>query len=349
MYKLALVGFGVVGQGFCELLSSKKNFLKKNFNLDYRVVAISDSQKGSVFSRGGIDLSKALEWVKGGRSLDEFPGDENGWGALTTIERSGGDILFEATWTDIRTGEPGLSHIRKALEKGMHVVTTNKGPIALFGNQLQRDAEEKGLFLRFEGTVMSGTPLLNLIRECLAGCQIQEIRGIVNGTTNFILTQMFEGKSYAEALKTAQELGYAEAVPDADVLGWDALAKACILANTVFGAQIKPDPDKLPCQGIDKVSLKDIEQAKSEGMVIKLIARVFIENGEVRVKVSPERIPLSDPLSGIKGAKNALTIKTDALDEITISGYGAGKTPTGFAMLVDFLDIHKKLSRRGNE
>lgn len=349
MYKLALIGFGVVGQGFCQLLSSKEGLLKEKFHLEYKVVAISDNQKGSVYSREGIDLRKALEWVKKGKSLNQFPGDMNGWDALTTIENSEADILFEATWTDIRTGEPALSHIKKALEKGMNVVTTNKGPISLFGNQLIKEAREKGLLIRFEGTVMSGTPLLNLIRECLAGSEILEIRGILNGTTNFILTQMSDGKPYEEALKKAQELGFAEAIPDSDVLGWDALAKACILANTVFGASLKPDPQELPCQGINNVTLEDIEQAKKEGAVIKLIARIFRESETVKVKVSPEKIPQSDPLAGIKGAKNALTIKTDVLDEVTITGYGAGKTPTGFAMLTDFIDIHKKLSRRGNE
>ncbi|MCR4433403.1 MAG: homoserine dehydrogenase [bacterium] len=346
MYKLALIGFGVVGQGFLELLSEKEDILRKNYQLEFQVVAISDAQKGSVFSGQGIDFRKALEWVKAGKSLNDLPGEKNGMDALSTIESCGADILFEATWTDIKTGEPALSHIRKALEKGMHVVTTNKGPLARYGKQLIEEAESRGLILRYEGTVMSGTPLLNLIRECLAGCEILEARGILNGTTNFILTKMSEGQSYEEALKTAQKLGYAEAVPDADVLGWDALAKVCILANTVFGASIIPDPEKLPCKGITGIRKEDIENAKREDQIWKLIARVYRENGAVKVRVWPEKIPLTDPLAGVTGAKNALTIKTDALEEITIAGFGAGRTPTGYAMLIDFIDIHKNLRRR---
>jgi len=346
MYKLALVGFGVVGQGFCQLLHQKEELLKKNYGLEFKAVAISDAQKGSVLDSRGIDLEKALKWVKEGKSLNDFPGETHGLDAATTIDQCRADILFEATWTDIKMAEPALTHIRKAFAKGMHVVTTNKGPLARFGRQLLEEAKSRGLILRYEGTVMSGTPILNLIRECLAGCEIQEARGILNGTTNFILTKMAEGCSYPEALKNAQELGYAEAVPDADVLGWDALAKVCILANTIFGASILPDPNKLPCKGIAEITKEDIEKAKSEGKVWKLIGRVYLQEGSVEVKVAPEKIPTSDPLAAVAGAKNALTLKTDCLDEITITGFGAGRIPTGFAMLVDFIDIHKNLRRR---
>jgi homoserine dehydrogenase len=347
MYKLALIGFGVVGQGFLELLEKKERILKEKYQLEFKVVAISDAQKGSVFSSQGINIKEALIWAKEGKNLNSFPGEENGLDALSTIERCGADILFEATWTDIKTAEPALTHIRKALEKGMHVVTTNKGPLARYGKELIEEAESRGLILRYEGTVMSGTPLINLIRECLAGCEIQEMRGILNGTTNFILTKMSEGQSYDQALKMAQEQGYAEAIPDADVLGWDALAKVCILANTVFGASLMPDPEKLSCKGITEIRKEDIQEAKKEGMTWKLIARVWKEdNGQVQVKVWPEKIPLADPLAGVTGVLNALSIKTDALSEITITGFGAGRIPTGYAMLIDFIDIHKNLSRR---
>lgn len=350
MYKLALIGFGVVGQGFLELLEKKEDILKEKYQLGFKVVAISDAKKGSVFSSQGIDYREALIWAKEGRNLNNFPGERNGLNALDTIEICDADILFEATWTEIKTAEPALTHIRKALEKGMHVVTTNKGPLARYGKELIKEAESRGLFLRYEGTVMSGTPLLNLIRECLAGCEIQEIRGILNGTTNFILTEMLEGQSYEQALRIAQEQGYAEAIPDADVLGWDALAKVCILANTIFGASLPPDPEKLACRGITQITEEDIAKAKREGMTWKLIAKVWREeNGEVQVRVWPEKIALSDPLALVTGARNGIVIKTDALGEISVTGFGAGRIPTGYAMLVDFIDIHKNLTRRKDE
>jgi homoserine dehydrogenase len=346
VYKIAMIGFGVVGQGFAGLLESKAEFLRKDTGLEVRLVAIADSQKGSVIAPEGIGIGQALAWAGDGKSLNLFPGKEHGLDAVATIERCDADILFEASWTDIKTAEPATTHIRRALAQGMHVVTTNKGPLALHAHKLLAEAKDRGLELRFEGTVMSGTPLLNLARYCLAGCQISEIRGILNGTTNFILTQMSEGGSYGQALKTAQDLGYAEAVPDADVLGWDALAKVCILANTVFGAEIHPDPKTLTCVGITGIKAEDIESARKAGQVYKLIGRVWREDGRVRVSVSPQRVPQEDPLAGVSGAGNALTFTTDALGEVTIKGPGAGKMPTGYAMLVDLLDIHRALTCR---
>lgn len=340
MYKLALIGFGVVGQGFAELLRDKEGALREAYGLEFKVVAVCDAQRGSVLNRQGLDLRELLTWAGEGKNLDQFPGEKHGLSALETIEAAGAEILFEATWTDIKTGEPGTSHIRKALSQGMHVVTTNKGPMALFAKELLQDAESRGLLLRFEGTVMSGTPVLNLLRYSLAGCRIEEVQGILNGTTNYILTQMAEGDSYEDALKAAQQLGYAEAVPDADVLGWDALAKVCILANTVFGAAIRPDPNVLPCVGITGISVEDVAHAKKAGKVYKLIGRVWREGNEVRVSVGPRELDQEDPLAGVNGAQNALKITTDVLGEVTIRGFGAGKIPTGYSMLVDFLDIH---------
>jgi homoserine dehydrogenase len=189
---------------------------------------------------------------------------------------------------------------------------------------------------------MSGTPVLNLVRETLAGAEILEMQGILNGTTNYILTRMEEGLSYEDALKKAQELGYAEAVPDADVLGWDALAKVTILANVVFGASLKPTES--PCEGITKITAADITKAKADGKRYKLIGRVWREGGAVKASVAPRLVDLSQPLAGVMGATNAVAIKTDALGEVTIVGPGAGRAQTGFSMLTDLLHIVRRRS-----
>jgi homoserine dehydrogenase len=249
-------------------------------------------------------------------------------------------VLFEATYTDIKTGEPATSHIRAALERGVHVATTNKGPLALHYRELAELAAKKKVQFLFEGTVMSGTPVLNLIRETFAGAEIQEIQGILNGTTNYILTRMEEGMSYEAALKKAQELGYAEAVPDADVLGWDALAKVTILANVAFGAQLKPTDS--PCEGITKITSADIAKAKAEGKRYKLIGRIWREGGTVKAEVAPRLVDLAQPIAGVMNATNALAITTDALDVVTIVGPGAGKKQTGFSLLNDLLTIVRK-------
>jgi homoserine dehydrogenase len=252
------------------------------------------------------------------------------------------DVLLEATYTDIKTGEPATSHIKAALERGLHVVTTNKGPLALHYLELAQLAAKRNVEFLFEGTVMSGTPVLNLVRETLAGAEILEMQGILNGTTNYILTRMEEGLSYEAALAKAQELGYAEAVPDADVLGWDALAKVTILANVVFGAALKPTDS--PCEGITKITAADITKAKTDGKRYKLIGRVWREGGVVKAAVAPRLVDLSQPLAGVMGATNAVAIKTDALGEVTIVGPGAGKAQTGFSMLTDLLHIVQRQS-----
>ena len=191
---------------------------------------------------------------------------------------------------------------------------------------------------------MSGTPALNLAELCLAGNEIREIRGIVNGTTNFILTNMEKGKTYAEALKEAQDLGFAEAVPDADVEGFDAMAKVIILAKAVMGADIKvADVDRT---GITKITLDDINAAKAEGKRWKLIGRVAREGGAVRASVRPEKLDIADPLAGVGGATNALTFSTDLIRNVTIIGPGAGKIETGYSILVDLLAIHRTAARK---
>lgn len=341
MEKILIVGFGTVGQGFLELLVQKKDFLKEKFGLDFKLVGVCDILKGSVLNKKGLDMRSVLKWVKDGKNLNDFPEGKKGLNAIEIIENSDASILFEATYTDIKKAEPATTHIKNALNKKMDVVTTNKGPIALFYNELKEIARKNKKTLKFEGTVMSGTPVFSFLENAMAACQIKEIKGILNGTTNFILTKMEEGLSYNEALKIAQDLGYAEAVPDADVLGWDALAKVCILVNVFFGAKMKPNPKKLKCEGITKIKKKDIEKAKSEGKRYKLIGKVWKEKGKVKVKVSPELLEITDPLFSVMGATNALTYINDALNSVTIVGPGAGRKETGYAMLNDFILIHK--------
>jgi homoserine dehydrogenase len=338
--RLIFIGFGTVGQGLAELMVKKKEFLEETYGLDFKVVGISDKLKGSLYAPGGLDLQAALGKVNAGESLSGLSEYKYDGEALDLIKEAEADVMLEATYTDIESGEPATSHIRKALEKNMHVVTTNKGPVALYYQDLKTLAQEKGVRFLFEGTVMSGTPLLNLIRENMAGCDISEIKGILNGTTNYILTRMEEGLSYEEALEKAQELGYAEAVPDADVLGWDALAKVTILAKVFFEAEGKPFD--YPCEGITGITPSSIVEAKSRKKRFKLIGKVWREGNYVKASVAPEEIDFSHPLASIMGATNAVTITTDTLGDVTVVGPGAGKEPTGFSMLVDLVTIGGK-------
>ncbi len=339
--KLALIGFGTVGQGLCEILLSKTDHLRNEYGFECKVVAVSDFQKGSVYAPDGLNLRQLLDLAESDKSLETYGGQnvETGWDALRTIRESNADVVCEMTYTDIKTGEPASGHCRAALKTGKHLVTSNKGPAALNYRELTTLAVENGVRFLIEGTVMSGTPVLNLARNELAGNQISAVRGILNGTTNFILTSMEAGKPYEDVLAEAQKLGYAEADPTADVEGYDALAKVTILANVVMGASLVPDD--IPCNGITKITLGDIESARNEGKRWKLIGAVKIENGKVSASVAPQKVDLTDPLAGVSGAVNAITFTTDLMGNVTVNGAGAGKIETGFSMLIDILDIHR--------
>lgn len=341
-YKLAFVGFGAVGQGLADLLWGKRALLKERYGFEYEVVVISDFLKGSVYNPEGLDLGKLLSLVKETGRLDEYPEGEKGWDSLKSIRESNADVVIEVTYTDIQTGEPAISHIRAALKSKKHVVTTNKGPIALAYRELSELARENSVFLRFEGTVLSGTPSLNLGLEALAGAEIREVRGILNGTTNYILTEMSKGISYQAALKEAQRLGYAEAKPDADVEGWDAVAKIVILANALMGGDVKvADVER---KGITGLDISDVEEAGDEGKRWKLIARAWREDDAVRAKVWPEKVGPEDSLANVGGVANALIVDTDVLGEVTMIGPGAGGREAGFALLSDILSIHRSLA-----
>lgn len=336
MQKLAFIGFGVVGQGLAEILLNKKEQLKKQFGFDWSVVAVSDFKLGSALDNNGLDLAKVLELAKDGK-ISSYPGAVTGLDAVETIRRAEADIVIEVTYTDVKTAEPAYTHFKAALESGKHLVTTNKGPTALFFHELGKLAASKKVRFRYEGTVVAGTPVIDLAQLCLAGNEIREVRGILNGTTNFILTKMEQGLAYKDVLAEAQKLGYAEADPTADVEGFDALAKVVILAKSLMGADIAAaDVDRT---GITGISLADVEAAKKEGMRWKLIGTVTRDGSGVRASVRPEKVALTDPLASVGGATNALTFVTDLLGEVTVVGPGAGKIETGYALLIDMLTI----------
>ncbi|TKJ30631.1 homoserine dehydrogenase [bacterium (candidate division B38) B3_B38] len=341
-FTIAFIGFGTVGQGLAEILADRGKWLREEYGFEYSVVAVSDSIKGSVCDPGGLDLPHLLSLVKEKGSINDYPQGDKGWDSLKTIRQSPANTVVEVTYTDLRTGEPALTHIRTALSLGKHVVTSNKGPAALAYRELRDLARQKGVFFKFEGAVMSGTPLLNLALNHLEGARISEVRGILNGTTNFILTQMEKGLSYEEALAEAQRLGYAEAKPDADVEGWDAVAKVLILANLLMNTQLKVE--EVSREGITNITPAHIQEAMRKKCRWKLIGSLRREGSQVRAKVAPEKIPLDDILAGVGGITNALTFSTDLLGKVTIVGPGAGRKETGFALLSDLLEISRSVS-----
>ena len=278
--KIALAGCGNVGTALLEILHEKKDELREKYGFEYKVVLVSDLMKGVIMDPEGLDLGAALESVRETRTFEKLPRAEGSFEEL--LERSGATVLAEGTPTNLKTGEPGLTHIRAALSRGISVTTTNKGPIALAFDELTELAKANGAQLSYEGVVMSGTPLIDMMKNGVAGCSVLKLEGILNGTTNFMLTKMGEGMEYGAALAEAQALGYAEADPTGDVEGWDAAVKVSILAKILFGADVPVD--KVERTGITKVTPPQIEEAKKNGRAVKLLAGLDASDAAPRLR-----------------------------------------------------------------
>jgi homoserine dehydrogenase len=337
VYRLALVGFGAVGQGLAQILREHSARLAQEQGIAPRIVAVAARTWGA-YRAAGLDVAALLRAAETRRPAD-VP-DARRWTPHEMIAQAEADVLVEVSPTDLASGEPATGHVRAAFGRGWHVITANKGPVALHLAALRREASAAGVFFGYEGTVMSGTPALRLALDNLAGCALGELRGIVNGTTNYILTQMERGMAYEDALAEAQHLGYAETDPRGDVEGHDAAGKAAILANVLLGASLRPE--EVEREGITGLTRDAVAAAQAAGERWKLIARVWRDGDAVRASVRPTRLPTSHPLAGVAGATNALTLSTDMLGDVTLIGPGAGGAATGFALLSDLLALHRR-------
>lgn len=337
--RIILLGFGVIGQNFLRLLIHRYNELASVYGLRPRIVAIVD-KKGAAIDERSLDMEKMLEVKKKMGSVSKADG--KGFPDLSAeevIKKVEAEVVIEVTPTDIVSGEPGLTHIETSIKSGKHVITTNKGPLALALPALMDLADYNGVYLRFSGTVGGGMPILDLGRKCLIADRIIAIKGILNGTTNYILTEMSENKiDFNEALRKAQELGYAERDPSLDIDGFDTACKLVIMANWIMGKKVTLKDVKI--KGIRHVTLKDLMDADKNGNTIKLIGSIA-EN----IEVKPKEISKKDVLC-VHGTLNAVTFVSEFAGEETIIGRGAGGIETASAILRDLIDIKTNLSAK---
>lgn len=333
--RILLVGFGTVGQGFVQLLRDQAASLQQTYGLVANVVGVATRSRGVLYHPNGLDLDALLMAAQRGdlHTYPDSPGLIYNWTTDELIARSSAEVMIEATPSNLQTGQPATDYCLRALETHKHVILANKGVVALHYAQVKAAAAAVQKQVRFEATVMSGTPAVALAQQGLAGATITRARGILNGTTNYMLTLMETGATYQDALAEAQRLGYAEADPAADVEGWDAAGKALIIANTVLGGCLTMDD--IAVEGITQLTPADIRDAQTVGECYRLIADVTPHGGSVR----PVRLPLSDPLAAVKGATNAITYDTEPLGPVTLIGVGAGRLQTGFGLLADLLAI----------
>tara|TARA_B100001964_G_scaffold245771_1_gene335852 strand:- start:7329 stop:8336 length:1008 start_codon:yes stop_codon:yes gene_type:complete len=329
--RIQIIGFGNIGKGLAKVLIKKEKLLKKQHDLKIKVVSITDVS-GTARDDKGINLSKALEIIKNGRGILSYPKATkmNGIEAIKTIQA---DLVVEATNTKIEDGEPGMSHMLQAIKQGKHVVTSNKGPLALKFQELNNSAKKNSVQFKFEASVGGAMPIINFAHETLSGDKINAIEGILNGTTNYILTRMSkEEKSFEMVLREAQEMGIAESDPSYDIDGIDTACKLVILANGILG--IKKTYKDVKTQGIRKITPEAVKLAKEDGYVIKLIGEVKNNN----LEVSPRLVPKNHPLN-VEGVLNVALLKTDLAGDITIVGKGAGSIETNSAILSDIISI----------
>jgi homoserine dehydrogenase len=365
---LVLVGFGNVGRRFARLLQEQRHRLLTDYDLDVRIVGIATRRHGMAVSRqGGIDGLQAADLVEAGRSLGDdllqvlgnrkvtsqtvdtdtpdlagTPDSEARSESCLVLERLASSdaelrVLVETTTLNIRNGRPAIDHVERALRAGCHVVTANKGPVAFAHRHLTSLAERHGVSFLFEGSVMDGIPVFNLVRETLPAVNVLGFRGVVNSTTNHILTALENGEEFAPALERMQVAGIAEADPSLDLEGWDAAAKAAALANVLLDADVTPhDVDRT---GLTAEAAGLARNAFVRGNRLRLVASA--RRGE-RPIVRPVELPPTDLLAGLRGMANALVLETELLGELAIVQLEGSLTQTAYALFTDLVTIARR-------
>jgi homoserine dehydrogenase len=343
--RLWVVGFGTVGQWLVRTLERDASELRRRHGVGFRIVGIANRRDGLVYDEEGIDGEDALALAAEGRSLRELRGVSHWENALEGMSATEADLLAEVSASPEAGGEPGFAHLSLALGRGIPAATSNKWPVALRGLELMQLARRASAHLRAEATVMSGTPVLSTLTDGLAGATPKELRGVLNATANFILTEMSRGSSYSEGLAEAQRRGLAEPDPTADTDGRDTLAKLMILSAFVFGRQLRVDD--VSVQGISSVSEKAIGEARSAGRATREVASLEAEaDGRLVGQIRTVGLPADDPLSFVDGVSNAVICQAEPLGEIQVTGPGAGPALAGQGVLSDLVTLARQLGGR---
>jgi homoserine dehydrogenase len=334
--RIILCGFGVVGQSFAKLLESRSEDLYARYGLKPRIVGVFD-RNGSAIDASGLDINRLIDVKKKSNSVKEYSETKNDTSGIEMINDLEAEVLIETTQSNYKDAEPGMAHIVNAMKCGMHVISVNKGPLALAFPSLMELADYNHVLFRFSGTVGGGTPILDFAKNSLRGERIVSFDGILNGTTNYILTNMADGMSFNDALNDAKQKGYVEADESLDLDGLDAAAKLVILANWIMGMKVTmPDIKRI---GIREIASSDIKRATEKNCAIKLIA-----NCNKELKVEPKEIAIDDPLC-VSGTLNAISFTSEHSGTQTIIGRGAGGIETASSILRDLIDIKNESTK----
>ncbi|GFP78109.1 homoserine dehydrogenase [Clostridium fungisolvens] len=334
---IVICGYGNVAVELCKIISKNKNFILNQYDLELQVISVIGAQ-GQIFEEQGIDLELLVKCGKGSSALKEYA-------KVKGLNLHGkvipkGDILVEATPTDLNSGEPGLSYSLEALNQGMDLVFASKGALVTNYKRILDKVKEKGVKLNYSGATAAALPTLDVGENCLSGSNLKSIKGILNGTTNYILSEMTLNKiSFEEALEKAQRRGIAEKDPTLDISGFDSACKLVLIVNKVLNKTY--DINDVHISGIDKLTNDDIRIAYENGQTIKLIAEASIFDEEISMKVGPVKVLNGKIMASVNGTNKCIIYETDEMGEIFCAGGASDPIGAGAAVLKDIINMYK--------
>jgi homoserine dehydrogenase len=342
-YNLAFIGFGNVARALVRLLERKRRLLQSQYNITCSITGIATGRHGFAINPDGLDVNKAMELVESKQPispLSTFPVK----GSLEVIQHSSASVMFENSPVDHHSGQPAIDHVRAALEAGQHVVTANKGTVVHGYRELSQLAKSKGRRFLFESTVLGGAPLFSVFRETFPLAELHSFKGILNATTNLILSRMENGETFEEAVKYCQSIGIAETDPSADVDGWDAAIKVAALVTVLMDVPFKPQD--VERKGIREITPGMVGQAKGSGRRYKLVCSAERVGETVKARVAPELVGPSSPLYGIMNSSSGVTFRTDVLPDYSVTitereGMQGGPVETAYGLFADFVSLAK--------
>jgi len=332
----AFIGFGNVGRAFARLLIKRQKWLIKKYGVEWKITGIATARHGTSIDPGGLPIQKILRSWKAHSNLNNYNNGPVCDSREDFIRQCGADVLFEMSILNL-SGDPAASYIREALRTGLNVITTNKGPVATDFRGLSRLARQRDVKLLYEGIVMDGVPIFNLVRNNLPGTHIRSLRGILNSTTNYVLTQMEQGTSFEKALDYAKNKGITEADPRLDLDGWDSATKLSVLIQALMGGKVKPD--EIERHSVSEDIGRRVRAAVRRDRRLRRVARAYRQGGRVIGKGELQELEIFDPLAAVLGLSNILVLNTDTMRELAIIENNPSVEQTAFALFSDLVSL----------
>jgi homoserine dehydrogenase len=325
-----------VGRAFARLLVERQKWFLKEHGIIWKLTGVATRKHGTAIDPDGLPVQNILRNWKRGSSLSAFHNGPDCASCADFIRQCGADVLFEMSVLNLK-GEPAASYIREALGAGLHVITVNKGPVATHFTKLTRLASQRGVRFLYEGTVMDGAPVFNMLRQTMPATRINSLRGIFNSTTNYILAQMEQGVPFEAALDYTRNAGIAESDATLDLEGWDCAVKLSILIQAMMGGRVKPGD--IERAAISEDTGKAVRTALRRDRRLRLVARAYRHGGRVIGKVELQELEIFDPLAAIRGLSNILMLNTDTMRELAIVENDPSVEQTAYAMFSDLVSL----------